>query len=534
MPLNIRELSSDWFDRPQYRPRVSRGSGDSWFLLTPEFAPPSQVDPGPPREPPAGREALRLAFEETYEAWSLPRCAATDRSLDSLEREGTGLIIAGQQPGFLGGPLHTLYKAITAIALARQQQAKTGRACVPVFWVAGDDHDLEEVRAARLPGPDGKEVSFRFPGESDRRPLAEYRVDGAAIEVLEAAARHLGAKRHGETAQALLKLYHNRNLASGFAALLTELLGHTGMLVLDPVSIRPMASTLIRRVIEEPERIVALIEEGRKEVAAQGMKPLVGGRLPLFLLRQGRRDHLSPADGGLEVDGGGPILSQRELLETLEKDPRAFSPGALLRPLVQESCLPCLITVGGPAEVGYFAQIGPLAAHFGLQRPAIALRFNSTLVEGKMARTASSLPLETIARARRAEDLLSPQEEPVQLQAARELAARVERELTALVRDHAPPEQAERMRKKAKDASNSVLRLTDRLATALLQRRTQEVEEARKLWSFAFPGDVLQERRWNMLHFISKHGTAWIDEIIESVADDPLGIAHRWVLFGES
>jgi len=533
MPLNIQELPVDWFDRPQYRPRVPHAPGDAWFLLTPEFAPPSRVQPGPPREPPAGRKSLRLAFEETYGAWNLPRCTATQSSLDALEQQETGLVITGQQPGFLGGPLHTLYKAVAAIALARHHQAETGRACVPVFWVAGDDHDLDEVRTARLPGPDGNEVTFRFPGESDRRPLSEYRVDGAAVEVLETAASHLATKRHGEKARALVQLYRGRNLASGFAAFLAELLGHTGMLFLDPVSVRPMASALIRRVIEEPERILALVEEGRREVESKGMKPLVKGRLPLFLLRQGRRDHVSPAAGGLAVDGGGPIIARSELLETLEKDPRAFSAGALLRPVVQEGCLPCLITVGGPAEVGYFAQIGPLAAHFGLERPPIALRFNGTLVEGKMARTASGLPLATIARAKRAEDLLPSQEEPATLRAARDLATRVERELTAAVGDLAPPQQAERLKRKAKDASNNILRLTDRIATALRHAQTQEVEEVRKLWNFTFPGDVLQERRWNALHFISKHGTAWIDEIIEAIADDPLRVAHRWVMFGE-
>jgi bacillithiol biosynthesis cysteine-adding enzyme BshC len=533
MTLKIRELPLDWFDRPQYRPRVTRAPGEAWFLLTPEFAPSSRVRPGPPREPPAGRKAVRLAFEETYEAWDLPRCTATRRSLDVLEREGTGLVITGQQPGFLGGPLHTVYKAIAAIAVARHYQAETGRACVPVFWVAGDDHDFEEVREALLPGPDGNDVTFRFPGKSDRRPLSEYKVDADAAEVLETAASHLATRRHSEKIRALLQLYRGRNLASGFAALLADLLGHTGMLFLDPVNVRPMASALIRRVIEEPERILARVEEGRMEVQAHGMKPLVKGRLPLFLLRQGRRDHLSPARGGLEVDGGGPIIAQKDLIETLEKDPRAFSAGALLRPVLQEACLPCVITVGGPAEVGYFAQIGPLAAHFGLERPAIALRFNGTLVEGKMARTANGMSLATMAAARRAEDLLLPREEPAALQAARALAERVERELTTAAGDVAPPQQAERLKRKAKDVSNSILHLTDRIATAHLHSRTQEVEEVRKLWNFTLPGDVLQERRWNALHFISKHGTAWIDELIEAITDDPLRVVHRWVMFGD-
>ncbi len=529
--VQFSDLPLEWFDRPQYRPRVELDGRSEWFILSPTFQPELDVPLVPPREPPAGRPALRSAFEETYDAWKIPRRGPTERSLEEVAEAGTAVIVAGQQPGFLGGPLHTVYKALSAVAAARRYRIATGRPCVPVFWVAADDHDLDEVRDAYFPGPDGGDVSFRFPGESDRRPLEDYEVGAAALEVLDATDRHFEGRRFADKAHALMALYRGRGLASGFAAMIADLLGHTGLLVLNPVAVRPMAGRIFRGAIEEPRTILGLVATGRTEVEAKGMKPLVAERLPLFLVRDGKRHHLSPTEDGLAIDGGGPALSLKDALQALARDPRCFSPGALLRPVVQEECLPCVLSVGGPAEVGYFAQIGPLAAHFGFERPRIALRLNATLVEGKLARAASAMPLETIARARSPEDLLAPEEEPEPLRIARGLAGQVEETLVKAIGEAAPPADAERLRKRAKSIAADIASLAERLAKARLGGRTREIEEARKLWSFIFPGEVLQERRWNVLHFVAKHGTGWLDEIIAAIEEDPLRIAHRWVVF---
>ncbi|HVR73511.1 MAG TPA: bacillithiol biosynthesis BshC [Planctomycetota bacterium] len=538
MPVSVKELPSTWFDRPQYRPRVPLDGGEAWFILTPPFAPASTVPETPPREPAGGRPALHHAFEEGYARWGIPRSPDVERSLLELMEEGTAVVVTGQQPGFLGGPLLSLFKALGAIAAARAWRAAAGRPCIPVFWVAGEDHDLEEVREARFPGPAGGEAVFRFPGEADRRPLSAHQVDGPALDVLEDAVRHFAPRRHGAEAAALIEAYRRRSLAGGFAAMLSSLLAGTGLLVLDPETLRPMARRVFRGVLEDPGGVLRAIEEGRAEVESKGIEPLVSGRLPLFHLEDGRRHHLSPArlpagSAGFQVDGGGPLHGTDSLLRELERDPSAFSAGALLRPIVQEECLPSVITVGGAAEVAYFAQLGPLADHFGLARPRIALRPGATLASGKVARTAAALPLERLAAARSAADLLAPGKGPASLAAARELASLVEERLLAAVEEPAPPPGAERLRRRAVEIASEITRFTERLENTRLGDRATELAEAEKLWGFFFPSGFLQERRWGHLHFVAKHGRDWIGELLAALSPNPLRVLHRLVLFDE-
>ena len=530
--IKIQSLPDVWFDRPEYRPRITRGKTGTWFLLEPAFRPLDHVPEEPPLEPAPGRAQVKRAFEETYAQWGLSRPPATEESLLRIGEAGTAVITAGQQPGFLGGPLYTIYKALHAIALARHYQALMRRPCVPVFWVVSEDHDIEEVRHAHAPGPGGEEISFRYPHLGDRRPVSEYPMDGAALEVLDAAAAYFGSRRYGEKARELIELYRGRNLASGFAALLQELLGSTGLLILDPLHLRPLVAQVFRRVIERPDEVLSAIEEGRRKVQELGMEPLVAARLPLFLLRDGQRHHLSPTPGGLRVDGGGPELKREALFSLLEDDPRSFSAGALLRPILQQMTLPNVLGVGGPAEVGYFAQVGPLAEWFGVARPRLALRLNATLIEGKLARFASSLPPERIAGARCPEDLIEAGE-PASIRHLRELASQLEETLNQAVDELADEGESKRLRDRARKISQEMLLFGDRLKKMHAARNAQGLEAARKLWNFFFPAGVLQERRWNVLHFIAKHGTGWLHELVEAVEGDPLALAHRLVTFEE-
>ncbi len=526
----VEELPLSWFGRPQYRPRIRDGALDRWYLLTEAFRPPEEVPTTPPREPPQGRSRLGAAFEATYSSWGIGLSAAAKHSIHSVEQHGTAVVVTGQQPGFLGGPLHTLYKALGAIAAARRYQSLTGRPCVPVFWVAGDDHDFEEVSEARFPSPDGEAV-FRFPGEADRRPVADHEVGPEAESVLAQAEHHFTARRHGTEACALIHLYRGRGLASAFGALLAELLGHTGLLVLDPLHVRPLASRIFRGVIEEPQKVLSLVESGRAAVKARGIEPFVAARLPLFVLLHGKRHHLSPAPGGLRVDGGGPEISTQQALQMLVKDPAAFSQGALLRPIVQEECLPCVLSIGGPAEVGYFAQLGPLAKHFGFEQPLISLRPNATIIDGKPARTASSIPLERLAQAQAPEDLLAPGEEPESLRTVQSLTSQMDSAILQALRELVPPGEFGRMSRRARDTASSLAWIADRLAKIVTQRRLQEMEDARRLWDILFPGGVLQERRWGFLHFVAKHGRAWIDDFVGALEPAPVHLVHRWITF---
>ena len=151
-------------------------------------------------------------------------------------------VTTGQQPGLFTGPLYTVYKALSAIAVARELERERGVPVVPVFWVAGDDHDFAEANHARVLGRDGEVVNivlrerphdapqlplFREPCGKDARAaldalaaaLPDSEFKPAVLEWLESAYTP-DANLADAGAQALHRLLAARGLAvSGIAAI---------------------------------------------------------------------------------------------------------------------------------------------------------------------------------------------------------------------------------------------------------------------------------------------------------------------------
>ncbi len=534
MTLSITNTPPHWFESPRYRPRRRPDRGGGWFVLDPSCPRAHAVPHDPPHEPDAGRDALRGAFDRTYETWSLPRTAATDSALELVARPGSAVIVAGQQPGFAGGPLLSLYKALTAIAASRVYSTTTGRACVPVFWVAGDDHDLDEVRTTRFPGGADGEAVFSFPTPSDRRPIADYPMTADALGELGRVKDALRERRCGDDASALVDLYATRGLAGGFGAVLSSLLGDAGLLVIDPVQLRALAAPVVGRVLREPDATLNAVVAGARSAEELGLVPIVSSRFPLFVVEDGARHHLSPSGDGFRIDGLD-VEGQRtgrELLERLASEPEAFSAGALLRPLVQQATLPCVLTVGGPAEIGYFTQLPPLAEHLGIDTPRIALRLGATLLDGAAARTSRAIDLEVLSRAEAPEDLLTadasiPERAEI-VRLAGEIGEALDRAVATL--PEALPE-ARRLRAKSASLPAEIRTFGEKYARAWAKGRESELARAEKLWRTTFPGGVLQERRWNFLHFVAKHGREWIEELLDRLVESPLAVRHWFVRF---
>lgn len=538
--FRVAPLSERWFDRPQYRPRVGPEDSGRWFLLS-GAVPRAAVLPPPPapvpeelRPPP---EAVRKAVEATYEDWDVPDSPAARRNIEALSRDDTITVVAGQQPGFLTGPLYTIYKAVSAIALAEACEKAHGRRCVPVFWVAGEDHDVDEIREARFPGADG-EVVARLPHAAGRRPLSTLPVDEATEAVLDEVIRHLRGRRHGDEAASLVELYRGRNLASGCAAILARLLGKHGLVIVDPEKLRPLAAPIFQRLVEEADAVVDALREGRRRLAKRGVKPFVAARLPLFLLRDGSREHVAFEGGRLRIDGGGPALDRAALLDELARDPGAFSAGAILRPLIQHVVLRSGLTVGGPAEVGYFAQLPPLSGWLGIETPRIALRAQCTMIDGKAARSWERLGIdgEDLAAARRPEDLVRLDDGSPRLEWARRLQAEMRALREELLEGGGFGEAARRrLERSSRKAELAVGGVVERLEQELRRRDEEGFLAATTLWNHVFPGDALQERRWNAFHYLAKYGTRWLEGLLDAIRKSPLSLNHLLLLFrGES
>ena len=487
-----------------------------------------------PIEAPPGSQvpaaARRSVFDSTYRDWDIPQPPAVAQALEQLEAPDLAMFVTGQQPGFLGGPLYTVFKALSAIASARAYAARTGRPTLAVFWVASEDHDIDEIREARVPGGQGAEITFRYGHAGDRREVWRYPIETEAAAILEEARSHFEGRRHAALAAELIDQYRGRNLASGFAAWLTHLLGHEGLVVIDPVQLRQVTQPLLQKVITQGPAVLAAVEEGRRSVRSAGLEPVVSGRFPLFIVRDGGRHHLSPEGGGFH-SGDGATWSTEELLAILEATPEKLSTGALLRPLAAQFALPCVLTTGGPAEVGYFAQLAPLARLLGVETPRIALRVGATLIDGRVARAATEFPPADVVRASGPEDLVREPEDLDTLAAFEELADQTRERIQRLV--EAGPEHPKRARlaRKGDSIASDVVKLGKQLDRLKQETRGPRLDRARKLWDFVFPQGSLQERRWSALEFVARHGTGWLRDLLKELEKDPLRVEHLWVTF---
>ncbi len=309
---------------------------------------------------------------------------ATEQNLQKL-RAGARAVVTGQQVGLFGGPLLTLLKAATAIRKA-QVAGETGVPHVPVFWMATEDHDLDEVNQASLLGRKGVEkLRSRFPGH--RSQLVGSLLLGDEIEPVLAQVEEL--LNYAPVTELLRACYTpSDTLASAFGKFLTGTFKNHGLIVLDASSreFHTMGSPVLRHAIEQADELHAgLMQRTRElETAGYAAQVLVNDDSTLLFLidESGNRIPLRRpvVNGNREWQAAGRMYTSAELLAILEAEPERLSPNALLRPVFQDSILPTSAYIGGPAEIAYFAQCQPLYEQIlGTVTPVLP-RLSATLV----------------------------------------------------------------------------------------------------------------------------------------------------------
>lgn len=538
--------------RPEFQPRVSTAGDDSslWLAEHPDFKVRMEALGGVPESNamvPA-RADLLTSWTRGAESWELAFDDAARKNFERLRDPRARIVVTGQQPGFLGGPLYSIYKAVTAIALAARLEREQGVPWIPVFWIASEDHDLDEVRKVSFPAEEAMTFSVSLPHSADRRPLSSYAVDEAVLDVVHRVTQQFVGRPHRNCVDALVGSYvEGRSLASAFGALISELFSSQGLLVVAPEWLRSLARPVVARALNAPHEIGDAIERGIQEVKGRGLRAQVGSRFPLFFFeRTGgvpRRQHLTPVDGGFRVDGSERFLSTEEANDILEKSPESYSTGVLLRPIVQQATLPVGLAVGGPAELSYFSQLGDLFRLFELPATPITIRMHATLIEGKIGRALRRVDsldqiLETLPRASEARDLISPDANRDTRADMVSLRTDLSERLTEILDRalHGVPvsgDQERRLRRAGEKIAGELQRLQTRLDRLAATANGERLQAARTVWNTLFPDNVQQERHWNVLYYLAKYGSEWIDLLIDDALESGDTVPHRWIFFEE-
>jgi len=336
---------------------------------------------------PDRRASVAAVLERQNRAWG-----ASAMAIQNITRfaSGSTVVVTGQQVGLFGGPLFSIYKALTAVKLA-QEATQNGVDCVPIFWLATEDHDLAEVNQVSIPGPEASLRTLSVGAQpAPNVPVGTITFGPEIQPVVDEAAGLLGAS---EISSTLRECYRSgETFGSSFARLFAKLFADWGVVVMDASdpALHRIAQPIYRAALERAAELDdALLARGRELEAAgyhQQVKVTPSSSL-LFTLQDGARVAIHRRTNGHAGNGDFVIAdvktSQAELLDRVAAEPHQFSPNVLLRPVVQDYLLPTVAYTGGSAEVAYFAQAAVVyQALLGRVTPVVP-RFSATLVESK-------------------------------------------------------------------------------------------------------------------------------------------------------
>jgi len=460
----------------------------------------------------------------------------SDAALANVEklRNGAAAVVTGQQVALFGGPLLTLLKAATAVRKAQDATKAGGREHVPVFWLATEDHDLEEVDQVAFVTKQAVETIKLELNANQPRPVGGIRVDdgsGALAAALERASELL---EWAPVADWLREFYAapSATLASAFGKLLTRLFAKQGLVVMDASTreFHALGSPVLRKAIEQAEELEAALIARSKDLEDAGYHAQVNveaGMSLVFLISANEageqvRYSLRRGAGG-EWKAGGKTYSTAELLAILANEPERVSPNALLRAVFQDAILPTAAYVGGPAEIAYFAQSAAVYEKILGRVTPVLPRLSATLLEPAIAQVmaAHEISLPQVFEAKTAEELavrLGARAMPIE--GKRKLAAvgnAMDAELTALTEYMSA--MSDDLGRAAGVSANKMRYQMNRLrrmaAAFEVQKEASLKKHATAIVLNVFPDGQLQERLLAGVGFVARHGDGLVEVLVE-------------------
>lgn len=515
---------------------VRNGGAGALGLCVPRSV--EEFDPPPRILEPRERAAIAKTLEEGL-APLAPHVAVLDAAR-ALAEPDTCAVVTGQQPGFLASPLYSLYKALQAIALAQVLRKRFGVPVIALFWNHADDHDIAEVHHTHLVNRNLDLQKISLPGlSSGRQPFSRI--------ILDEETHHLAAVRalldqllegspHARGTVSTFAPRSGESLARAFTRTMTDLLGPAGLVVLEPDWIRTEMSTHLARIVASDP--VSFLQRGAARMSDRGLQPAIepSGAAIVFRHDPDGRLALRAGGDGFRFDGEHGSRTSAELAAEIVQDPLSWSPGALLRPIVQDLCLPVAAYVGGWGELAYHAELGDLRAHVGAPTTPFVPRVSCTLVDPECRVSLARLDVEIDGLVRGGRTLAT--RTPVadappwiaRIRAITDAAAREMESLRANVTELDPP-----LVSQLKRASDQILSagdwLTEKVERVHQNKSGKGRRHLRRLNSWLLPRAEPQERVLGPLPFIARFGDDWLREFLDAM--DPLTSDHLVLHLGQ-
>ncbi len=456
-------------------------------------------------------------------------------NIESLSQENTFSVTTGHQLNLFTGPLYFLYKIVSAINLASELNEKYSEAhFVPVYWMATEDHDFEEINFFNLKGKKFQWNSHQAGAGKDA--VGNLDTEGLT-EVFELFSAEIGNSRNAERLKNLFKnayLDHS-NLTDATFYLANELFKDYGLVILDADNQHLKREFLPYMERELTEHISYKTTGGLTENLKElGYGVQVNPReINLFYLANGLRERIIEQEGRYYVNTTQLSWSPQEILKELHKHPECFSPNVMLRPLYEEVILPNLCYIGGGGELAYWFELKEFFKAVQVPFPILLLR-NSALIEtDRQNQKRQKLDISQAELFLKQHELInrkvrkisnididfSPQKEHLiqQFQQMYTLAEQTDRTFLNAVK----AEEVKQLK--------GLDHLEKRLLKAQRRKLKDEVSRITALQNELFPNKSLQERQVNFSEMYLEYGEDLIPALIENL--NPLELQFKIISF---
>lgn len=459
------------------------------------------------------RSVLTSVIRDQYVSTEI---SIDEKLIGKLEQAGTMTVCTGHQLCLFTGPLYFIYKIVTAIRVAEEQSAKTGKQIVPLYWMASEDHDFEEIRSVNL---FGKTLKWEMEAKG---AVGRLSTDSLAT-VLGELKTLLGESDVAKKLSSVIeKAYRpGRTLAQATREFVHELFGGKVLILdADDARLKKFFIPVFKNdlIDHTPEKAVAAAVSKLSEA---GYDIQVNPRnINVFYMKDNLRERIEEQDGKYVVLNTGISFTKESLLEELNNHPEHFSPNVVLRPLYQQLILPNLAYIGGPGEISYWLEYPGLFSKFGITFPILQPRHFALIIDKNSEERLSKFDVSVMelfgdveeviksAVKKKTGDSISLYNEKESL---RKLFEEMRKKIVAVDATLEGAVNAE-MQKQV----NAIDNIEAKVMRAAKQKQETLVTQIRKLRDKILPNNVLQERYENFIPHQLKYGDDFIPMLSEA------------------
>jgi bacillithiol biosynthesis cysteine-adding enzyme BshC len=475
------------------------------------------------------REQLASILKE--QNLSLGCGSQTVENIKKFVQDKACAVVTGQQVGLFSGPLYTIYKALTAIKLAESLNQTSQRCFVPVFWLASDDHDFEEINHTPLLDKENQIEVIKYKAHSSnlKTPVSNILLSSEISDCIEQLSNLTrDSEFKPEILSHLSTAYQpGKSFVEAFAQWMTRLFKSYGLIFIDAAhpDLKELGKDVFYTEIAQNSPSTQHALETSQKLTQKNYSTQIQlheGILNLFLMEK-ERDTIQIRENDFCIKGKPQTFKKDELLQLLEKHPYKFSPNALLRPLYQDALLPTVAYVGGLSEVAYFAQIKGVYQSFNLPMPIIYPRKSLTLIEKNVDKALKTYGLKVQDIWQNADakiNELMKDKLPDSLDNAfKTTASHLENDLTDIKKETLAfePTLEKSVDQTIGKIHHQMSLLEKKILKASKKQNTILTKRVHLAKNSLYPNQHLQERVFNITPFLIKYGFAFLDRLYKTI-----------------